>query len=317
MNSNRLNQLEIQHLSAFLAIYNTRNTAKAADKLGLSQQAVSRIIKKLRDATGDQLFIKTQSGFESTCVADKLAQQLPSALDGLLSTFDVEESFSPDSITGEIRIALHHSALELIASDLYSIFRNQAPNAKLRVDHCDLGTFEGVLSGSIHLALNHEHISHSKELYVKSILDDEPHFYTNKQHPLAGKVCDVTDVDEYDLISCVGTEIEEGMRIKTLTESLTNKEFNIGLRCGDLNTAKKVVMNSNSILVGSKMYAGCYPDELVVLNLPLPSLIKVSFSSFVLQKNRNNPLYVWLNEVVQELIHSKMQGTKFANHSVA
>ena len=54
--------MDIQHLKAFIAVACTKNLTQAAEKLFLSQPAVSAQIKALESDVGTPLFVRTNNG---------------------------------------------------------------------------------------------------------------------------------------------------------------------------------------------------------------------------------------------------------------
>lgn len=306
MKENRLEQLEIHHLKTFLTLYQVQNTTKTANKLGVSQSAITRTLKKLRETFDDQLFIRTQTGLVATEYAEKLYHKLPDALDSLLEAFKIEEEFDPCAITEELRIALHPACLELIGTELYNVIKQEAPNARVRLDNWDASTISGLLNSHIHLALNHDIVSHSKELYRSALFQDELCFYSRKEHRLTSGSNTLQELSNFDIGICIGTEIDEGMKVKSYAESLAKMDFTMAFRCGNLHTAIKIVSESDTVLAGSRMYLACYPDHLAELNILFPEKIKIPFSVCYLQKNRNKDLYIWLETIISKIITAKM-----------
>ena len=61
MNSNRskgLNRLDIKQLQVLQGLLQERNLSKVAAKMGLTQQAISEQLRKLRDLFDDPLFVR-------------------------------------------------------------------------------------------------------------------------------------------------------------------------------------------------------------------------------------------------------------------
>ena len=55
------------------ALYEERSVTAAADRLSLSQPALSHALARLRARFGDPLFVKTSSGMQPTPLAERLA----------------------------------------------------------------------------------------------------------------------------------------------------------------------------------------------------------------------------------------------------
>ncbi|CAH0990998.1 PCP degradation transcriptional activation protein [Sinobacterium norvegicum] len=307
MNSNRLEKLEIHHLKVFISLYQVQNTSKTAESLGLTQSAISRTLKKLRDTFDDPLFIRNKAGLVPTEYADNLYSRLPDALDSLLLTFQPQGFFSPRDLSEELRIALHPSALKLIGPELYMRIKSEAPKVKVRLDNCDSGTSVSLLNGNIHMALNHEILGQPKEIYRENLFTDELCIYARKQHPLATDAHPPKALKRFDLAVCIGTEVEDGMKVKAQAEMMSDIEYSIDLRCGDLQTAVDVISASDTILIGSKMYLACYPNSLQKIDISFSKSIEVPFSISILQKNRNNSLNMWLRKIITEIMAEKVK----------
>lgn len=61
-----LNNLDLNLLKVFDAIQQERSVSIAADRLNMTQPAVSNALNRLRQTLGDQLFVRTRNGMEPT-----------------------------------------------------------------------------------------------------------------------------------------------------------------------------------------------------------------------------------------------------------
>ena len=90
-------ELEFADLEALIVLAETLHFGRAADRLHVSQPALSKTLQKLREAFEDELFTRTSHGLIPTPRADELAAQLP----GLLKNIDLvlgDAQFSPARI---------------------------------------------------------------------------------------------------------------------------------------------------------------------------------------------------------------------------
>lgn len=86
-------QLNLNYLRIFNAIYLTRSTKKAASLLGISQSAVSQTLTKMRSFTNDKLFYSVGAQLQPTDRADKIGHGLNESL-ALLDDRLYDHSFS-------------------------------------------------------------------------------------------------------------------------------------------------------------------------------------------------------------------------------
>ena len=70
-------------LQLLMAVVETGSVTRAAERLGVTQSAVSHLLDKLRTITGDPLFVKSGRGIVATARAEKLAVQARELLSSL------------------------------------------------------------------------------------------------------------------------------------------------------------------------------------------------------------------------------------------
>ena len=94
--------LDLNLLKTFDAVMQTRSASAAARLLGVSQSAVSHALARLREATGDPLFIRSAGRMEPTPRALRLAEPTREAL--LLATAVLSaqqgQAFVPQALGG-------------------------------------------------------------------------------------------------------------------------------------------------------------------------------------------------------------------------
>jgi LysR family transcriptional activator for leuABCD operon len=130
-------KFDLNLLNVFEAIYELRNQSKAADRLFLTQPAVSVALSKLRSLMGDRLFIPGQGGLTPTKKADALYKRCHLALEGIRQEiFEVDE-FDPATTFRTFSIAVSFSGGVIYAPRLRQIMKEKAPNARLVVRSLD------------------------------------------------------------------------------------------------------------------------------------------------------------------------------------
>ena len=75
-----VNRLDLNLLKVFDALLSERRVTKAAERLFLSQPALSHALARLREALGDELFTRTPSGMRPTPFSLTIATQIQAAL---------------------------------------------------------------------------------------------------------------------------------------------------------------------------------------------------------------------------------------------
>ncbi|CZF87008.1 LysR family transcriptional regulator [Grimontia marina] len=105
MSKDIFNTIDLNLLRVFLVLFQEKNTRKAAERLYVTQPAVSQNLKKLRHFFNDELFIKVPEGLQQTSKAEELAAKIIPALNDLQSSLNELEAFDPLTLKKKIRIA--------------------------------------------------------------------------------------------------------------------------------------------------------------------------------------------------------------------
>jgi DNA-binding transcriptional LysR family regulator len=157
--------LDLNLLRVFDAVARERHVTRAAEKLNLSQPAVSNALARLRHALGDELFLRKPGGVEPTALAVSLAGPVAEVLDRLRQTLAVHAPFDPATTDRVFTLALSEYAESVLAAPLLEVMAKEAPQALLAIRHADRTNAHDLLeSGEAELAV--------------AVLPDPPALYT-------------------------------------------------------------------------------------------------------------------------------------------
>ncbi len=132
-----LQHLDLNLLRVFDAVARERHVTRAAEKLNLSQPAVSNALARLRTALGDELFLRRPGGVEPTALAATLAGPVGEVLDRLRETLAVHAPFDPAITDRVFTLALSEYAESVLAPPLLEVMAREAPHALLAIRHAD------------------------------------------------------------------------------------------------------------------------------------------------------------------------------------
>jgi DNA-binding transcriptional LysR family regulator len=119
-------------LKLLLAVLETGSITAAADRLGVTQSAVSHLLDKLRAITGDPLFVKRGRGIVPTARAEALAQPARDMLHQM-QLFAQGAEFDPSAWQTELTIAANDFQRDLLLPALAARLRTAAPGVTLRI----------------------------------------------------------------------------------------------------------------------------------------------------------------------------------------
>ncbi len=149
-----LSTLDLNLLRVFDAVARERHVTRAAQRLNLSQPAVSNALSRLRAALGDELFLRRPGGVEPTELARALAGPVAEVLDRLRDTLAVHAPFDPATADRVFTIALSEYAEAVLAPPLLESMAREAPGCLLAIRHADRTNWQDLLErGEAELAI--------------------------------------------------------------------------------------------------------------------------------------------------------------------
>jgi DNA-binding transcriptional LysR family regulator len=119
-------------LRLLLAVCEEGSVTRAAQRLGVTQSAVSHGLDKLRAVVGDPLFVKSGRGIVATAQAQRLAGRARTLLDELRA-FTTATVFKPAQLRTTLTIAANDLQRDLLLPGFLRSVRAQAPGFTMRV----------------------------------------------------------------------------------------------------------------------------------------------------------------------------------------
>ena len=149
-----LRDLDLNLLVVFNQLLLDRSVSAAADKLGLTQPAVSNALKRLRTVLKDELFLRTSRGMEPTPYALHLAEPVVYALNALQTALSTRDSFDPLTSTRNFQLAMNDIGEMYFMPALMVALSKVAPQVRVSTVRPNAGNLkEGMESGTVDLAL--------------------------------------------------------------------------------------------------------------------------------------------------------------------
>jgi DNA-binding transcriptional LysR family regulator len=127
----KLRQLDFSLLLVFQEVYRRRRSTAAAERLGLSQPAISHALGRLRQLLDDPLFVRKPAGLLPTARAAELAPKVDAILGLAGDALNGPATFDPSSSTRLFRVSANDFVGSLLIEPLISLFSRQAPLARL------------------------------------------------------------------------------------------------------------------------------------------------------------------------------------------
>jgi len=127
MTPRNIRQADLNLLIALNVLLEERNVTRAADRLGLTQSAASRVLGRLRSTFDDPLFVRTSRGLTPTKRALEIASPLREHLTGLEKLLLEQRDFDPATARRRFRIAAIDYVQATIVAPLLKKLETAAP----------------------------------------------------------------------------------------------------------------------------------------------------------------------------------------------
>ena len=130
-----LDKFDLNLLVALDALLTEKHVTRAAEKLCVSQPAMSAALARLRGFFGDQLLIKVGSGLELTPRAQELAGEVRDLIFHIRSTLRTKPTFDPLTGQREIRLLMSDYLTAILLPALTRTLLTSAPHVRCLVEH--------------------------------------------------------------------------------------------------------------------------------------------------------------------------------------
>lgn len=132
MHNSNIAKLEIRALLALEGLLREGSVSKAAQRVGLSQPAMSHMLARLRKTFGDELLVRGRQGFVLTEYGERLLAHV-TQLAPQLEALGRADRFSPSESEATFRLACTDHAAIVLLPLLQRAFTEAAPRAVLKV----------------------------------------------------------------------------------------------------------------------------------------------------------------------------------------
>ena len=144
-----LRQLDLNLLIALDVLITEASVTKAAEKLNMSQSAMSYSLKKLRIILNDDILIRTSREMEVTPYARQISDRVRQILIEIQSTLLEKEAFNPATAKNTFRIAASDYVEATIGINLIQQLTTQAPGIRIRITNLNKETVMNALDENL------------------------------------------------------------------------------------------------------------------------------------------------------------------------
>jgi DNA-binding transcriptional LysR family regulator len=298
MRVTQLRQADLNLLVFFAVLAEERNISRAADRLRLSQPAVTRALQRLRGMFRDELLIRVSGNYEPTPQGQRLLRELETILprlDRLLAG----AVFDPANEEATFRLAGTDYASHVVCPALCKHFLAKGSKVSFEISPLNDGVFDAMERGRIDLLLHADDGNVPSKFPRAVIFEEEFVCVVARESSYSGRLT----LQQYLEASHIGVTIFGGTQTipeKRLAAAGLKRHCPVWVSC---------FSNAIQSVAGTKLIAtvpkriGVYEDHNPALKIVKPPKIMTGFSYLMAWHPRMNTdaAHLWLRNAIQQV----------------
>jgi DNA-binding transcriptional LysR family regulator len=129
----RLASLDLNLLLVLRELLRERNVTRAAERVGVTQPAVSAALSRLRRHFDDELLVRVSRGYVLSPLAEQLKRQVEEICAAAEQLFSTGAAFDPASTRREFTLMMADYTVAVLGGGISRLFEEQAPHASLHI----------------------------------------------------------------------------------------------------------------------------------------------------------------------------------------
>lgn len=292
-----LNRVDLNLLVAFDALLSEQSVTRAAERLGLSQPAMSSALGRLRRLVGDPILVRTATRMVPTQRAMELVGPVREILRQVEAALATPAPFDPASTKRRFRIATNDYVEVVLLPKLVRELARAAPGIDLDVrplepDFPD----EALQTGKLDLAIGFAH-SAPVELHSKILFKDRFICAVRADHPGVGRRL---TPQQYAVLPHVMVSPSGGVTgVVDSALSLHGLERRVAVTVPHFVVAPHVVAQSDCVVTLAERVARTFA-EILPLRLIKPPIVLPGFRIAMIwhERNAHDPAQQWLRDTL-------------------
>ena len=296
-----LRKIDLNLLTVFDAIISEGQITRAAERLGMSQPAMSNALQRLRYVVGDDLFVKSGRGIRPTVYAKQLGVEVHEALERIEHALNRFEPFDAN-ITYTFNISGFDYAEIVILPKLIELISKDAPNINLKVEYGIAEKARDSLRyGDIDLIFDYVPITHN-DFCSEILLEEILVAIVNTDHPIRTNRMSLNQFLSFKHVIIEKREGEESQINNYLFPR--GKARKIAVEMENISSMVMTVATSDMIAAvhqrAARILSKIYNTRTV--SIPIPQ--KPAPIYMIWHKSKSNiPAHKWLRESIFRICH--------------
>jgi len=179
-----LSRVDLNLLVAYQVLMQEKNVTRAAERLFVTQPAMSKTLNRLRNLLEDELFVRSSHGLTPTPKTLELEKPVNHILNQLTELMVTNQDFEPASTAATISLATLGTSASVGMPIFIDKVRQEAPKVMLISQNLDSKWEDRLRSGNLDFAIVAKN-KFGPDFVTHQLMNIKPVLYMRKNHPLA------------------------------------------------------------------------------------------------------------------------------------
>ncbi len=296
MDTRELARIDLNLLISLQVLLEEQNVSRAAQRLFITQPAMSKTLSRLRQVFNDPLFTRSSHGMQPTPRALALAEGLGGILTGIEQLVS-DTRFDPVDCDAEVNLALSEYIGVTLLPALTSRLQSQAPNLHIRVITRVENQLEQLALGNLDFAIHIRQHQYGPEFRVAELGGSPPVILLRNDHPLCPGPVDIDALVHFPVIRLYISDREQlqARSLDALFENLRSRARG-SLEISHLMTAMEVLRKTDYYMPGPAFLTQNASISEGITALPFPAARDqhVDYVMVSHLRTANSPMHNWL-----------------------
>lgn len=298
MNRIDLRGLDLNLLVALEALVEEGSVTRAAERMGVSQSAMSHTLRRLREVFDDELLVRTQNGMLPTPLATRLVAPVRRGLETIQAALDDQPTFDPATARHTFTLATSdYVALVLLPQVIERVSR-AAPGIDLVVRHVDERTPARIELGDIDLAIG-RFVEEMPGFLRQKLFEEGFACVVRSDHPKVKRRISLQQYVRMNHVLISPDGRGPGYVDHVLREQ--GLERRIAVRIPDFVVAPLIIAQTDMILTLPARVARAFSCMGLRVLQPPMELAGFEMSQLFHERQRNGPAHRWLRRLIREV----------------
>ncbi len=308
MSVDTLSRVDLNLLVAMQVLLEERNVTRSAERMFVTQPAMSKTLLRLRTAFDDPLFTRSGRGLVPTPRALEIQRQLPEILNNVTQVLE-KQDFDPATRETSIHIVAPEFMAVQAVPELTKLLQAESPGISLALSNIDDSYEQMLESGEIDFAMEVRKPL-SKDFVITPLGNFRPAVWMRKGHPLSDRNPSLDEMLEYPFIQyflLIADKVSPNTesRFDRMLHELGRKR-NKALTTDQLMTALDTLNSSDCLMMATMDDLKQEGEYYEIVRKPYPKEIEhyPEIPAVLVQHRRtlNSPTHTWVKEKILSIV---------------